>query len=122
MRPDAAASDAENQSTKQDDPRLLRSGAFLRRWNLDELPQYWNVLRGDMSLVGPRPEVPCYVAGYTPAQRRVLRVRPGITDPASLDMSVLGRDILNLFAVIVDRPQDVVCLLTQDHVYEIRPR
>ncbi|MDR7420623.1 MAG: sugar transferase [Armatimonadota bacterium] len=66
------------------DPRITRVGHVLRRWKLDELPQFWNVLRGDMSLVGPRPEVPRYVAGYTAEQRRVLEARPGITDPASL--------------------------------------
>ena len=66
------------------DPRITRLGAWLRRTKLDELPQLWNVLRGDMSLVGPRPEVPHYVALYTAAQRAVLLVRPGLTDPASL--------------------------------------
>ena len=67
------------------DPRITRAGAFLRRTKLDELPQLIDVLRGDMSLVGPRPEVPQYVAGY-PAEVRakVLSVRPGLTDPASL--------------------------------------
>lgn len=66
------------------DPRRTRVGAWLRRSKLDELPQLVNVLRGDMSFVGPRPEVPEFVDAYTPAQRRVLEVRPGITDPASL--------------------------------------
>jgi len=51
---------------------------------LDELPQLWNVLKGEMSLVGPRPEVPCYVEFYSDSQRRVLAVRPGITDPSSI--------------------------------------
>jgi len=67
------------------DPRITRAGAFLRRHKLDELPQLIDVLRGDMSVVGPRPEVPRYVATYPPALRiKVLSVRPGITDPASL--------------------------------------
>ena len=61
MVPDAAARDGERQSTARDDGRLLRIGAFMRRWNLDELPQFWNVLCGDMSLVGPRPERPQHV-------------------------------------------------------------
>jgi lipopolysaccharide/colanic/teichoic acid biosynthesis glycosyltransferase len=67
------------------DPRITKFGASLRKWKLDELPQLWNVLRGQMSLVGPRPEVPKYVAHY-PADLRhlVLSVRPGITDPCSL--------------------------------------
>ena len=70
--------------TVGEDPRITRVGAVLRRYKLDELPQFANVLWGDMSLVGPRPEVPEYVARYTEEQRRVFAVRPGITDPASL--------------------------------------
>lgn len=66
------------------DPRITRSGYFIRKYKLDELPQLLNVLLGDMSLVGPRPEVRHYVNYWTPAQRRVLNVRPGITDPASI--------------------------------------
>jgi lipopolysaccharide/colanic/teichoic acid biosynthesis glycosyltransferase len=81
MRADAAGP----QITVGADPRITRSGRFLRSSKLDELPQLWDVLRGAMSLVGPRPEVPRYVALYPEAQRRiVLSVRPGITDPASL--------------------------------------
>jgi lipopolysaccharide/colanic/teichoic acid biosynthesis glycosyltransferase len=68
------------------DPRITRIGAFLRRTRIDELPQLIDVLQGTMSLVGPRPEVPRYVALYPPALRdRALAVRPGITDPVSLD-------------------------------------
>ncbi len=74
------------QITLAGDARVTRSGAWLRRTRVDELPQLIDVLRGTMSLVGPRPEVPRYVAHYPPALReRALAVRPGITDPASLD-------------------------------------
>ncbi|MFT7771917.1 sugar transferase [Roseateles sp.] len=70
------------------DPRITRPGHVLRRTKLDELPQLWDVLRGAMSLVGPRPELPRYVALYPAEMReRVLAVRPGITDPASLAFS-----------------------------------
>ena len=68
------------------DPRITRFGAWLRSSKLDELPQLVNVLRGEMSLVGPRPEVPEYVCGWPPEVRDVvLSVRPGITDPASVE-------------------------------------
>lgn len=66
------------------DPRITRIGGLLRATKLDELPQLLNVLRGEMSLVGPRPEVARYVALYDDAQRAVLRLTPGITDPASI--------------------------------------
>ncbi|MBQ3186862.1 MAG: sugar transferase [Alistipes sp.] len=66
------------------DPRVTRSGYFIRKYKLDELPQLINVFLGDMSLVGPRPEVRKYVEMYTPAQMHVLDVRPGITDLASI--------------------------------------
>jgi lipopolysaccharide/colanic/teichoic acid biosynthesis glycosyltransferase len=71
-------------STADDDPRLTRAGRFLRRWKLDELPQLLNVLRGEMSLVGPRPQVAWDVERYTERERRLLDVRPGITDWASV--------------------------------------
>lgn len=67
------------------DPRITRLGYYLRKFKLDELPQLLNVLNGSMSLVGPRPEVKKYVDLYTPEQRKVLNVRPGITDYASLE-------------------------------------
>ena len=70
--------------TAGDDPRITRVGRVLRRSKLDELPQLLNVLRGEMSLVGPRPEDPRYVAHYTPEQREVLGVRPGMTGPTVL--------------------------------------
>ena len=77
------------------DPRITGVGYLLRKTKLDELPQLWNVLVGDMSSVGPRPEVPKYVALYTSEQRAVLEVRPGITSLASIayidENEVLGR-------------------------------
>ncbi|MHB8425451.1 MAG: sugar transferase [Gammaproteobacteria bacterium] len=66
------------------DSRITHVGRWLRKHKLDELPQLINVLKGEMSLVGPRPEVPRYVALYSPEQRRVLELVPGITDPASI--------------------------------------
>ena len=71
-------------STPRDDPRITRVGRWLRRFNLDELLQLINVLKGDMSIVGPRPEVPQYVDLFTDAERAILSVRPGITDWATL--------------------------------------
>jgi lipopolysaccharide/colanic/teichoic acid biosynthesis glycosyltransferase len=87
------------------DARITRAGAFLRRAKLDELPQLIDVLRGTMSLVGPRPEVPRYVAMYPPALRdKVLSVRPGITDIASLTY----RDENDLLARAVDPEREYV--------------
>ncbi len=84
------------QLTVGDDARITRAGAFLRRSKFDELPQLLDVLAGHMSLVGPRPELPAYVAHYPAELRdRVLAVRPGITDPVSLELAdeseMLGR-------------------------------
>jgi lipopolysaccharide/colanic/teichoic acid biosynthesis glycosyltransferase len=68
-----------------DDPRITPVGRWLRRTSLDELPQLWNVLRGDMSFVGPRPDLPHHVERYTPAQRGRLRARPGMTGWAQVN-------------------------------------
>lgn len=72
------------QITAGADPRITPVGRFLRKWKIDELPQLFNVLIGDMSLVGPRPEVPRYVEMFREDFRYILVVRPGITDPASI--------------------------------------
>jgi lipopolysaccharide/colanic/teichoic acid biosynthesis glycosyltransferase len=96
--------------TRAGDARVTPVGRLLRRTKLDELPQLLNVLRGEMSLVGPRPEVPRYVARYSPEQRRVLSVRPGITDWASL--AYLDEE--DLLAAQAD--------LEHGYVHEIMPR
>lgn len=83
MRPDSEFAGQITVGAR--DSRITRVGYYLRKYKMDELPQLWNVLIGDMSVVGPRPEVPKYVALYTPEQMRVLSVRPGITDYASLE-------------------------------------
>ena len=82
MRPNA---DLQGKLTVGErDPRVTRIGFFIRKFKLDEFPQFINVLKGEMSVVGPRPEVAEYVALYSDIQRRVLDVKPGITDEASI--------------------------------------
>ncbi len=71
-------------STADDDPRITRAGKFIRKYKLDELPQLINVLKGEMSIVGPRPEVQMYVDMFTEEEKAILTVRPGMTDWASL--------------------------------------
>src|SRR6266446_3527741 len=105
--------------TGSGDPRVTPLGRFLRAAKLDELPQLWNVLKGEMSLVGPRPEVPRYVRHYTPEQRAILRFKPGITDLASLcfrnEEALLGNaDDLEEFYVRHCLPRKLQ--LNQDYV------
>ena len=76
--------DSDKVQATRGDKRITPIGAFIRKTSIDELPQFHNVLRGDMSLVGPRPEVRKYVDLYTEEQKRVLTIRPGITDWASI--------------------------------------
>lgn len=76
-------------TTALGDPRIFPFGRFLRRYKLDELPQFLNVLRGEMSMVGPRPELPIYTDRYTAKERMILTVRPGITDLSSIHFSSL---------------------------------
>ena len=92
MRQNAEAS---GQLTIGNDNRVTKSGKFIRKTKLDEFPQLINIIKGEMSIVGPRPEVPRYVDLYTPDQRRVLSVKPGLTDLASLEFiseqEILGK-------------------------------
>lgn len=81
MRPN---SDLVQITVGDRDPRVTRIGYYLRKYKLDEIPQLLNIIRGEMSVVGPRPEVPKYVNTYTEKQKRVLSVKPGLTDYASL--------------------------------------
>lgn len=93
MRPGAEI--AGQLTVGEKDPRITVTGRWLRKYKLDELPQLINILKGEMSIVGPRPEVPAYVALYDQEQRQVLTVRPGLTDYASLayinENELLGR-------------------------------
>jgi len=73
-----------------DDPRITKVGRLIRKFKIDELPQLWNVLKGDMSFVGPRPETPAYTKLYTEEQMAILELRPGITDFASIEFADLG--------------------------------
>jgi len=94
MVPDAAS--LGGGSTAKDDPRITRVGHLLRKYKLDELPQLLNVIKGEMSLVGPRPELPQYTSQYTVQEQAILSVRPGITDYSSIEYidlaEVLGGD------------------------------
>lgn len=87
-------------ATESSDPRVTRGGRLLRRMSLDELPQLWNVLRGDMSLVGPRPDLPVQVANYTEYLKERLKVSPGLTGLAQTcgrsDLTPLQRDELDM--------------------------
>jgi lipopolysaccharide/colanic/teichoic acid biosynthesis glycosyltransferase len=91
--------DVPHGVTASGDPRVTPLGRWLRRLKVDELPELWNIARGDMSFVGPRPEVPRYVDLANPAWRAVLRARPGITDPVTLRL-------INEEAVIASVPGD----------------
>lgn len=98
------------QITIGDDPRITKIGSFLRKTKLDEFPQLINVLKGEMSFVGPRPEVRHYVEMYNEEQKKVLLIRPGITDRAS----IIFRDEAQLLAKS-DNPEET-------YIHEIMPK
>ncbi len=97
--------------TVEGDARITRVGRFIRKWKIDELPNFVNVLRGEMSIVGPRPEVPEYVGYYTPGQRRVLAMRPGITDLATWS---IYRNEEQLLAHVPDPKSYYIQVVMQD--------
>jgi lipopolysaccharide/colanic/teichoic acid biosynthesis glycosyltransferase len=86
VRTMSVSHDQRAEVTAADDARILRVGRWLRRAKVDELPELWNVLKGDMALVGPRPEVPRYVDTQNPLWKIVLQARPGITDPVTFSL------------------------------------
>ncbi|MDP8299415.1 MAG: sugar transferase [Candidatus Tantalella remota] len=103
--------DAENlggPSTALNDPRLIRIGKFLRKYKLDELPQLFNVIRGEMSIVGPRPQVEKYTKRYNDEEKVILTVRPGLTDYASIKF-------IDLDKILGDGPVD------EKYLKEIEP-
>ncbi|MFG0262518.1 MAG: sugar transferase [Novipirellula sp. JB048] len=98
--------------TSGDDPRITGIGKLLRRTKLDELPQLFNILKGDMSLVGPRPEVPKYVAMFEDDFRQILIVRPGLTDLASIKY----RDESTLLAQAEDPEREYITRILPDKI------
>lgn len=100
--------------TAGDDERVTRVGRLLRRTKLDELPELWNVLRGDLSLVGPRPEVPRYVDTSDPSWQAVLRSRPGLTHPVTLAL----RDEEGLLAAVPGDREDFYLRTLQPYKLE----
>jgi lipopolysaccharide/colanic/teichoic acid biosynthesis glycosyltransferase len=100
------------QITAGADPRVTRVGAWLRRWKIDELPQLFNVLAGEMSLVGPRPEVPRYVEIFRADYAHILQVRPGITDLASIKY----RDESAALGVAADAEAEYVSRILPDKI------
>ncbi len=96
--------------TLNEDPRVTRTGRWLRWFKVDELPQLWNVIRGEMSLVGPRPVVPELALEFEKAYRRLLEVRPGLTDPATLKYCREEE----FLALVVDPPMYFKAVLTPD--------
>ena len=100
--------------TRMGDSRITRIGRLLRKWKLDEIPQLFNILKGEMAIVGPRPEDPKYVSQYTPEQRRVLSVRPGIASPAIIkyrneeELLEVSDDVENTYLTLI--LPDKICL------------
>lgn len=116
--------------TASDDPRRTRVGRVLRRMKIDEMPQLINVIKGQMSIVGPRPEDPRYVAHYTTEQRRVFRVRPGLASPAFIKyrheeehLALAGEELETLYLtrILPDKLRmDLEYVENQSFIFDLR--
>lgn len=106
-----------------DDPRVTTVGRWIRKSKLDELPQLWNVLKGEMSFVGPRPETPDYTKLYTEEQLAILELRPGITDFASIEFADLGSSLKGddpdrlYFEKVWDRKMELRMKYVREHSF-----
>lgn len=118
--------DAEKQGAKVttgNDPRITQTGQWLRKYKIDELPQLINVLKGEMSLVGPRPEVPEYIAFYTDEQKRtVLSVLPGITDLASIEFRNENELLANSENPVKDYREKVLPIKLKYYIQYVKER
>jgi lipopolysaccharide/colanic/teichoic acid biosynthesis glycosyltransferase len=119
----AVVDGAHSHHSGDDDPRITRVGNVIRKYKIDELPQLLNVIRGSMSLVGPRPETPEYTKLYTEEQKVIFAVRPGITDYASIEFADLG-DILAggdpdriYFEKVWDRKMELRLKYVDEHTF-----
>ncbi|MEC9292751.1 MAG: sugar transferase [Chloroflexota bacterium] len=108
-----------------DDPRITKVGHWIRKFKLDELPQLWNIAKGEMSFVGPRPESPVYTKLYTKEQQTILELRPGITDFASIEFSDLGSILIGndpdkiYFERVWDRKMELRMKYVREHSFYV---
>ncbi len=108
-----------------DDPRITLIGKWIRKFKFDELPQLWNIAKGDMSFVGPRPESPHYTKLYTEKQLAILELRPGITDFASIEFSNLGSILIGdnpdkiYFEKVWDRKMELRMKYVREHSFYV---
>ena len=106
-----------------DDPRMTKVGRWIRKFKFDELPQLWNVLKGEMSFVGPRPETPEYIKRYNEEQMKMLDLRPGITDYASIEFADLGKQLIGddpdriYFEKVWDRKMELRTKYVNEHSF-----
>ena len=116
---------ATSHHSGDDDPRLTQVGRWIRKFKFDELPQLWNIVKGEMSFVGPRPESPHYTKLYTEKQLAILELRPGITDFASIEFSDLGSILVGdnpdkiYFEKVWDRKMELRMKYVREHSFYV---